>query len=351
MNTWKKTLIIALCVIAATMVVVIGIVSNNWYRRTHTHSYIEKVRVNDRIRIEHIWKAGYGYSCLVDNRTDKRITPLWRHIYQNTFDIADSIVVYRTQEGKRGYVNISSGEIVTPAIYDHAWNFSEGLAAVHLNGSISFITSDGKPAFDRSFPVSYDGDCAYMYHYGLCVMQTPENHWGMIDTHGEWVIEPIYNSIDSPTFGYRKFLKGTKYGLLTMDGQIALPAEYDIIRIASDKSGFILAKDGYAKQVDKQLKTTIPFVLDGLHILYYVDDYCSNGYMNDDKQNTVAPRYWRYDVGYGSGVIDKDGRVIIPAKYYMVRIVNENLFEVEVTYGGDRILFNAKGEIVSSKNV
>ena len=187
-----------------------------------------------------------------------------------------------------------------------------------------------------------------MYHNGLCVMQTPENHWGMINTHGEWVIEPTFNSIDAPSLGYRKFLKGTKYGLLTQDGQIVLPAEYDIIRLASDGRGFILAKDGYAKQVDKQLKTITPFVHDGLHILYCVDDYSQNYYSDDNKDN-VAPRYWRYDVGYGSGIIDQDGHVIVPAKYYMVRIVNENLFEAEVTYGGDRILFNTKGEIVGKE--
>lgn len=349
MNTWKKIMIVALCVIAATMVVAIGIASTNWYKRTHSGSYVEKVRVNDRIRIEHIWKAGYGHSCLVNNQTGKRITPLWRHIYQNTFDEADSIVVYRTQDGKRGYVNISSGEIVTPAIYDHAWNFSEGLAAVHLNGSISFITPDGKPAFDQSFPVCYDGDCAYMFHNGLCVMQTPENRWGMINAQGEWAIEPDYNSIDAPTFGYRKFQKGSKYGLLSLDGQIVLPAEYDIIRLASDRRGFILAKDGYAKQVDKHLNTIVPFVHDGVHVLYCVDDYSQDYYSNANKDN-ATPRFWRYDVGYGSGVIDRNGNVIVPAKYYMVRMVNENLFEAEVTYGGDRILFNAKGELVGNSN-
>lgn len=350
MKTWKKIMIVALCVIAATMVVAIGIASTNWYRRTHSGSYVEKVRVNDRIRIEHIWKAGYGHSCLVDNQTGKRITPLWRHIYQNTFDEADSVVVYRTQEGKRGYVNICSGEIVTPDIYDHAWNFSEGLAAVHLNGCISFITADGKQAFDKSFPVTYDSDWSYMFHNGLCAIQTPENRWGLINAQGEWVVEPTYNSIDAPTFGYRKFLKGSKYGLLSLDGQIVLPAEYDIIRLASDGRGFVLAKDGYAKQVDKQLKTIVPFVHDGLHLLYCVEDYSQNYYSDDDSRDITAYRFWRYDVGYGSGVIDRNGNVIIPAKYYMVRMVNENLFEAEVTYGGDRILFNAKGELVGKSN-
>ena len=44
--------------------------------------------------------------------------------------------------------------------------------------------------------------------------------------------------------------------------------------------------------------------------------------------------------------MDIDGNVIIPAKYYMVRIVDDNHFEVEVTCGGERILVNAKGQYV-----
>ena len=49
-------------------------------------------------------------------------------------------------------------------------------------------------------------------------------------------------------------------------------------------------------------------------------------------------------------MIDNEGRVIIPAKYHMVRMVNEHLFEVEVTYGGDRILINDKGQFVGKSD-
>ena len=78
----------------------------------------------------------------------------------------------------------------------------------------------------------------------------------------------------------------------------------------------------------------------------YVDLYRSNIFQENGTSRFIVPKYWRYDVGTGSGVIDNEGNVIVPAKYYMVRIVDDTLFEVEVTCGGDRILFNNKGHYV-----
>ena len=42
----------------------------------------------------------------------------------------DSLTVFCDKDGKRGFLNVKTGEIVIPAQYSKAWNFSEGLAAV-----------------------------------------------------------------------------------------------------------------------------------------------------------------------------------------------------------------------------
>lgn len=39
----------------------------------------------------------------------------------------DSLAVFCDKQGRRGYYNINTGEVVTPAQYKKAWNFSEGL--------------------------------------------------------------------------------------------------------------------------------------------------------------------------------------------------------------------------------
>ena len=190
-------------------------------------------------------------------------------------------------------------------------------------------------------------DIAFQFHKGLCVMKTMDNKWGLINTQGEWAVEPVYTTISAPRNGYRIVSDGNLYGLISENGQVVLPLEYDFIRLSSNPAGFTIAKDGWAKTIDYDLKTVVPFVHDGLYVLSYVDDYRSNIiYENGEATKYIVPKYWRYDVGSGSGVIDNKGNVIIPAKYYMVRMVDDDLFDVEVTCDGDHILINSKGQIV-----
>ena len=355
MKTWKKILITALCVIAVAAAVIAGLAAKTYYDKYHTRYYGNAVtRLSANIVQIEGYEKGYWFVRLKDLRTDEFTTPKLQHIFLNEENIEDSLVVFRTIDHLRGYLNINTGKIVIPAQYNRAWNFSEGVAAVFKNGAVSFITPAGEPAFQTTFPIhydDYDNEISPLFHNGLCVMRTIENKWGLINKQGEWAVEPEYSSIYAPQSGYRIVTNGCKFGLLTMDGKTALPLEYDIIRPASDRRGFILAKDGYAKEVDTDFNTIVPFVYDGLYILDYVQDYRSNDFYDEDGTHKyIVPKYWRYDIDKWSGVMDFDGNVIIPAKYFMVRMVDDNLFEVEVTSEGDRILFDSKGQYVGESN-
>lgn len=52
----------------------------------------------------------------------------------------DTLAVF-CKNGKRGYLNRFTGEVVLPAIYSKAWIFSEGLAAVEKEGKLLFKIS------------------------------------------------------------------------------------------------------------------------------------------------------------------------------------------------------------------
>ena len=352
MTPWKKVLIIALCVLSAGVLVFACFLAQVYYDRYHKDFYWEDVArpISDNILMDYGQEGCQNFVRLKDIRTGKYTTPKLQHIFINDYATQDSLVVFRTFDRLRGYLNVNTGEIVIPAQYNRAWNFSEGVAAVLKDGCISFINPEDKPAFEATFPIYYDdyfNDITPQFHNGLCVMRSPENKWGLINTRGEWVVEPIYTDMHAPRLGYRIVSDGSKYGLLTNAGELALPLEYDFIRPASDNSGFILAKDGMAKAVDKELNVTIPFVYDDLSPISYVDAYTDDCY---DENVVTDSKYLKYDVGSGSGVIDQEGNVIIPAKYYMVRIINDNLFEAEVTYDGDRFLFNNKGQYIGKSD-
>ncbi|MBR0309677.1 MAG: WG repeat-containing protein [Paludibacteraceae bacterium] len=356
MKTWKKILIASLAVIAVAALAFACIAASDWYERTHRISYweVHPRHVSPNILMVHGSHGHKGFVQLKDIRTGQYTTPELDHVFVNEYDQEDSLVVFRTNDRLRGYLNANTGKITIHARFDRAWNFSEGIAAVLTDGVVSFIKPDGTPAFEQTFPIYYDDysdGIAFQFHNGLCVMRTMEGKWGLINKQGEWAIQPIYSTISAPHQGFRIVCDGSKYGLLTLDGQLALPMEYDNIRPYATGRGIRLDKDGYAKVVDSNFNTIVPFVHDGLHVLSYVDYSRPSTYEEQGSANYIEPKYWRYDVGQGSGVVDAEGHVIIPAKYFMVRIVNDQLFEVEVTLGGDRLLFNNKGQCVGISQI
>ena len=344
----KKVLIVALCVLSVAVLVFVGLLTKVYYDKTHPYySYVPApIRLSDNILMEYIKGYEYNKVRLKDMRTGKYTTPELQHVFITGYNSKDSLAVFRSLDYERGYLNIYTGKIVIPAQYSRAWNFSEGIAAVYKDGQVSFIHSSGEPAFSATFPIRYDDDyseIAFQFHNGLCVMRTMDNKWGLINTQGKWVIEPKFNSIDAPYHGYRRAFDGRYYGLIARDGSFALPMTYDDIYRASDGKGWVLVKDGFAKEVDFHLQVLVPFLHDGIYPLSYVHSYFD--------QEDSEPLFFRYDVGSKSGVIDANGHVIIPAVYYFVRIVNDHLFEVEVTSGGERLLFNTKGQYVGKSTL
>ena len=356
MKTWKKILIGALAVLAVTTAVFVGLLVKVYYEKYHQVCYWESQPqyVSENILMVYGYHGMQEFVRLKDVRTGKFTTPELQHIFINEYNTEDSLVVFRTFDRLRGYLNVNTGKIIIPAQYNRAWNFSEGIAGVLKDGVVSFIKEDGEPAFEPTFRIFYYDDyseMAFQFHDGLCVMRTMDNKWGLINTRGEWVVDPAYTGIDRPRYGYRIVTDGSMFGLLAKDGKIALPMEYDMIRLADDGRGFVLVKDGCAKEVDRHLNTTFPFVHDGIHELFYVDSYIDkDDYYEEGDHASGTPEYWRYDIGPMSGVMDRQGNVIIPAKYYMIRIVDDNLFEVEVTCNGNRILLDSKGQYVGKSN-
>ena len=353
---WRKFLIIALCVIAIAGLIFSGLMCYIYYNKYQKISYWESRSdyVSEHIVLVHGYKGMESFEQLKDIRTNEFTTPRLDHVFVNTYNSEDSLVVFRTFDRLRGYLNVNTGMIVIPAQYQRAWNFSEGIAAVYKEGLVSFINSSGEPAFPATFSIRYDlnfDDAAFQFHDGFCVMRTMDNKWGLINAQGEWVVEPVYNSIDVPYNGYRRVYDGYHFGLLTPDGNLALPAIYDDIRRGADGEGWVLVKDGFACQVDSRLQVTMPFVHDGIHTLSYIDEYDTHEYYDEaageyKTHKMSKPRFFRYDIGINSGVIDAHGKVIIPAIYYNVRIVNDDLFEAETTNGGERILINTQGQHV-----
>ena len=275
---WKKIMIVALCVLALGSVTTAVFWASEWYAHRHRVIYWETPTryISKHIQLVYGYHGNISFERLRDARTGEFTTPELNHVFINEYNSEDSLVVFRSFDHKRGYINVNTGKIVIPAQFNRAWNFYEGLAAVFVDGYVWFINENGEMAFKEVFPIVYDDDynsIAFRFHHGLCVMRTMEGKWGMINTKGEWIVEPIYTVLSAPQLGSRIVGDGTHYGLLDLEGNIILPVEYDDIHLSNREGCLMLVKDGRAKLVNRELETVEPFVFDRTFLLSYVDGY------------------------------------------------------------------------------
>ena len=127
---------------------------------------------------------------------------------------------------KWGYIN-SQGSMVIEPIYDDAWEFHEGLAAVKVEWARGYIDCEGKVMISPQF--QYAGP----FENGRALVQV-DGLWGYIRPDGSWetlphevegnpiaVIPSAPGSVPSVTPIYHEGLavmpKGKKYGYVTED--------------------------------------------------------------------------------------------------------------------------------------
>ena len=249
------------------------------------------------------------------------------------------------RNGKRGYVNTETGEIIIDADknnYRKAWMVSEGLAAVCKDGKVGFINTDGEEVIP--FRYDYNENCrmwdyGILFHEGLCSMTDAEGNLGLINTAGEWVLPAEYDEIWVPLYGYRILIKDNRYGVADTRGNIIYPAEYGYIDILED--GFVLTKDGRRSQVDSTGKTVTDFMFNDSYNLAYPS------YLNENGDTIYQlSDYASYQVVQRYGIMDRNsGRPITPAIYRDIEMVSYKIFKVQ-TENMDWTLLDADGNVI-----
>ena len=109
--------------------------------------------------------------------------------------------------------------------------FRNGLCKVSLpvgggkseDNRIGFINTDGNLAFEERFCYSYG------FHQGLCIVEKRGGKFGVINTKGEWVIEPLYEQIGLFNYGIAPFRQHQKWGLLNQRGEVILSPQFSFI--------------------------------------------------------------------------------------------------------------------------
>ena len=150
------------------------------------------------------------------------------------------------KDGKCGLLD-ASGRLCVPCIYDKIDRFDGRLAAIWLDGKCGFVKANGDvivtPQFhDYQSPDSWSGQPLKVKIFGQWFELTEDGEllflpeFGLINTQGEFLIEPRYTIIYSPYDGFAPVQDGVKWGIADIHGNEIVEPKYDIIGYL--KNGF-----------------------------------------------------------------------------------------------------------------
>ena len=260
----------------------------------------------------------------------------------------DSLTVFCDKNDKRGFLNTKTGEIVIAGRFEHAWVFSEGLAAVvEPGGKMGFIDKTGHyviaPRLD--YIPSHD----YVFKHGVCCIQNREGYQGLLSREGEWVVPQEYSHID--------YIEATDMFVPEKDGKEGLlkngsfewvyPIEYDDIAWtdAPTGKGYILYKDFHSWHIAIDGTVIDEFLVDDTQELKYMIKYNSD----EAKEYAISDQVISFRV-YGLwGVMDKHtGKVLVPAKYGNIKMISEHIIKCSIEQDelDDNVLYDLKGNKV-----
>jgi WG containing repeat len=189
--------------------------------------------------------------------TGKLVIPL---IYRDVWDFEENFARFK-ENGKFGFINIE-GKVVIEPTFDIAFGFSEGFAPINFGGRET--TSDGElPVISRIdglwgmidkkgqivIPIKFT--FLYGFSEGLAIAVSQDSLFGAIDTLGNWVINPIYEKLDSFRDGLCGVRIKGKYGFLNRKGQIVIKPQFDDIREFSNGKCAVKFDNGSWVYIDK----------------------------------------------------------------------------------------------------
>jgi hypothetical protein len=231
------------------------------------------------------------------NMAGKEITPL---IYDEIKWHQNPIVKLN---GKYGYVNGKTGELLTPVKYDKAREWTDAdfgnhdLAQVQLDGKWGCIDVHGK----EIIPLKYDKIQIHQSKEAPCVTARLKRKWGFIDLAGKEIAPFEYDSVEPFNACRARVKKRGKYGFINNKGAIVIPIIYD------DCESDFIKDDEHIHPIAVALEGKYGYIdVDGNEIVPPMYEYAASFYYSD-----IAAVVLNGKVGF----IDETGKGIIPFIY------------------------------------
>lgn len=140
-------------------------------------------------------------------------------IFEQAYRFTDGLAAVR-DDRFWGFVNVR-GEFVVPAVYDAVKMFCSGLAAVKKDGRWGYVDTAGDPVV----PAQFSNACCFDNDLAPCA--DSDGRWGLINKDGNWEIAAKYEEIDYLSEGLIAVKVDGKYGFINMDGEVVIAPQFD----------------------------------------------------------------------------------------------------------------------------
>ncbi len=252
-----------------------NIYSNPLSIETHPVNFNLTQTIPMHIRLGYAIKTFLDYSeSLLDAIKEKHHiegTPKYSSDYSNEISIRNILIPYR-QNFKWGFSNAQK-EIIIPCEFDQVHcSFYDNLA-------------------------------------GVC----KDNLWGFINSTGDYVVQPQYESVTRFVNGVALVMKQKKLGMINTDGKVLTPFIFDSFKDIEknlSREYIWLKIDNKWGAMDKFGNIKEAFIYE--HFNFERNDY---GYVTKESK---------------SGLVDNVGRIIVPCNYRAIWIASEGVIAVDL---------------------
>jgi len=257
-------------------------------------------------------------------------------VYDDVFPFSEGFAAVKIN-GKWGFIDKKGEEVIVPIKYDFVGSFHDGYAIVRQYGKWGFINQRGVEVIP---PETFDfvGE----YSEGLAIF-CKDNRYGFIDRKGKIIIDPQYDLVWNFTKGRAKVFQNQRYGFINKRGNEIVPVKYDLIY--SYRNGVALAKQNSKwsfinEKGEEIVELFYDYIWDedasGFLKVFKNNKY---GFINNKGEEIILPKYdyaedFLHDVSIVRqnglfGLIDRFGKEVVPVAYKSIQTLNQAALQVE----------------------
>ena len=274
-----------------------------------------------------------------------------------------------------GYFHPQTGKVIVRPVWEKAWAFSEGLAAVYGNGGVKFIDTAGRIVIEGPFGnprdmfEEYEDISPFCFftggHCAVVAGDSSEMRIGIIDRNGQWAFPPVYNEICLIDSFWMLRTEADDWLLVSLDMDTVLAVNATDISI--DECGFIevTMADHTVRAYSLQGELLEESLVRSVEQLFYhtrgmlyktENEWVEDEYGEGDNETVVAAdskqavaTCFRYEAQPGRyGLMSPDGRPVTLPRYTEIEAVGKDLYlcKINEEYPSAGVLLDSKGQRV-----